>query len=108
MTMLDITFELKPVDGRKSFYGKAVVRQINGKAYLFSYGTPVIRRNRDGSFTRLWAGYSVTTMRHINAFLDHYGAGSMSKSEWLALPVARDYAPLNAAAAYSGTLFPAA
>lgn len=109
MTMLDITFDLKPTDGRKSFYGKAVVRQLNGTATLYSYETPVIRRNRDGSFSRLWAGYSATTMRHVNAFMDHYGAPrGVSKSEWLALPVARDYAPLNAAAAYSGTLFPAA
>ena len=106
--MLDITFELKPTDGRKSFYGKAVVRQTNGAATLYSYGTPVIRLNRDGRFSRLWAGYSATTMRHVNAFLDHYGADGMSKAEWLALPVARDYAPLNAAAAYSGALFPAA
>lgn len=106
--MIDITFKLKPVTQQKSFYKKAIIRQIGRVATLYSYGTPVIRRNRDGSFTRLWAGYSATTMRHINAFLDHYGAAGMSKAEWLRMPVARDYAHLNAAAAYSGALFPAA
>lgn len=38
-------YELSPIDGRNSFYGKALVEIAkNGTETLYSYGTP--RRNR--------------------------------------------------------------
>lgn len=38
-------YELTPVDGRKSFYGKAVVIvEDNGTETLYSYETPIIKR----------------------------------------------------------------
>ena len=38
-------YELIPTDGRKSFYGKAVVIvEDNGTETLYSYNTPIIKR----------------------------------------------------------------
>lgn len=76
------SYELIPTDSHKSFYKKAIVRVTeDGAAYLYSYGTPVIRRNVDGTLTRLWSGYSATTQRHIKAFC------GMNKAEFVAMPV---------------------
>lgn len=62
-------YELSPVDGRKSFYGKAkVIVEDNGTETLYSYDTPIIKREKDGTLIKLWNGYSVTTGRHIAAF----------------------------------------
>lgn len=66
-----ITLELRPTDGRKSFYGKAVVAQSGETVMLFSYNTTVCSYNTTtGDFKRFWSGYSATTMRHVNAFID--------------------------------------
>lgn len=63
------TYELTPTDGRKSFYGKAVVMiEDNGTETLYSYGTPVIKRLVSGELVKLWSGWSATTGRHIQAF----------------------------------------
>ena len=63
------TYNLQPVTGTKSFYGKAKVeRDDEGNETLLSYGTPIIRRTKDGKLVRLWYGWSATTGRHIAAF----------------------------------------
>ena len=65
--------ELKPKDGRKSFYGKALVKWDLDGHTLYSYGTPIIHLQlKTGKIIRYWDGYSVTTMRHINSFMDEY------------------------------------
>ena len=74
-------FELSPKD-RKSFYGKAKVIEDKGVKTLYSYDTPVCKINRSGKFIRLWSGYSPTTMRHINVFLDTYGIDGGGKAWW--------------------------
>lgn len=62
-------YELILTDGRKSFYGKAVVIvEDNGTETLYSYGTPVIKRLVSGELVKLWSGWSATTGRHIRAF----------------------------------------
>ena len=62
-------YELRPTDGRKSFYGKALVRKDDdGSETLFSYMTPIIRRGADGTLVPLWYGWTATTGRHIKAF----------------------------------------
>ena len=62
-------YELIPTDGRKSFYGKAVVIvEDNGTETLYSYGTPSIKRLVSGELVKLWSGGSATTSRHIQAF----------------------------------------
>lgn len=63
------TYELIPTDGRKSFYGKAVVIvEDSGTETLYSYGTPIIKRLVSGELVKLWDGWTATTGRHIQAF----------------------------------------
>lgn len=59
-------YELIPTNGRKSFYGKAIVNENNGEKVLTSYETEVAKIDNKGRFIKLWNDYSVTTMNHIN------------------------------------------
>ena len=80
-------FELKPNNGRKSFYGKAeVIENDNGDIELKSYNT-IVARIRHGRFERLWNGYSATTMNHVNAFIDAFGISGGGKAWWIGLEV---------------------
>lgn len=77
------TYDLIPTDGRKSFYGKAVVVENGGTRTLWSYGTAIVREKKDGSLVRMWSGWSATTGRHIKAFC------GLNKTEFMQLPMAR-------------------
>ena len=91
-------YELMPRDGRKSFYGKAVVVVDNdGNETLYSYRTPIIKRDISGNLERLYGGWSATTGRHIKAFC------GLNKIGFFALP--HDLTPKEKAKAYSGTLY---
>lgn len=60
--------ELYPGTSQKSFYGKAIVRiDKDGTETLYSYGTPIIKRD-GGGLHKLWDGWSATTGKHIKAF----------------------------------------
>ena len=77
-------YYLEPLleQGQKSFYGKAkVFEHADGSAVLVSYGTKIMRRNPDGTYTRLWDSYSTTTGKHIKAF------SGMNKKEFEELPL---------------------
>lgn len=92
------SYELRPVDGRKSFYGKAIVEVDKaGNETLYSYGTAIIKRLVSGELVKLWGGWSATTGRHIAAFC------GLNKAGFMALP----HAPTTyeKAAAYAGTLY---
>lgn len=81
-------YELQPNDGHKSFYGKArVIEKDNGEKVLQSYNTEVCKVTSCGRFVRLWSGYSATTMRHVNSFLDLVGIAGGGKAWWDAQPV---------------------
>lgn len=81
------TYELKPTNGRKSFYNKAeVIERDNGDIELRSYQT-IVARIHNGKFERLWSGYSATTMNHINAFIDAFGISGGGKAWWINLEV---------------------
>lgn len=61
--------ELHPVNGQKSFYGKAVVLTFaDGTEILRSYDTQVLKRTPTGKYLRMWDGWSATTGKHIKAF----------------------------------------
>lgn len=78
---------LIPVDSRKSFYGKAIVKTIPDGVVLQSYNTDVAACI-NGRFIRLWGDYSATTMRHINSFVAYCGLKNVGgKAWWRALPV---------------------
>ena len=62
-------YELKPTDGRKSFYGIAFVEVTETSETLYSYGTPILEKDRKtGIYKKLWSGWSATTGRHIKAY----------------------------------------
>ena len=84
-------FELAPGshDSAKSFYGKAKIVEKGGETVLQSYDTTVCKLDKNGDFVRLWGGYSCTTMRHINAFIEMLGIPGGGKKWWIALPVER-------------------
>ena len=76
-------FNLEPVNGQKSFYGKAkVIETEDGRKQLKSYDTIVCEINARGDFVKLWDGYSATTARHINAFRALYNLPALNKAEW--------------------------
>lgn len=73
-------YELIPTDGRKSFYGKAIVEvEENGTETLYSYNTPIIKRLVSGELVKLWNGWTATTGRHIAAFC------GLNKAEYMNL-----------------------
>lgn len=72
-------YELMPTDGRKSFYGKAVVVvEDNGTETLYSYGTPIVKRLVSGELVKMWDGWTATTGRHIKVFCGLNKAAYMS------------------------------
>ena len=73
-------YELRPTDGRKSFYGKAVVTiDEDGTETLSSYNTPIIKRTVSGELVKLWDGWTATTGRHIKAFC------GLNKAQYMSL-----------------------
>lgn len=76
---------LSPVDGRKSFYGKAYVLPVDGGIALYSYDTKVASCI-NGGIVKHWNDYSATTMRHINSFVQHCGIAGGGKAWWMGLP----------------------
>jgi len=85
-------YELSPMgnDHAKSFYGKAIIiENESGEKVLQSYETEVCKINNNGKFARLWDGYSATTMRHVNSFLDFVGIEGGGKAWWDAQPVSQ-------------------
>ena len=76
------SYELMPTTCRKSFYGKAIVKQFaDGSEVLQSYTTDVLKKTAEGVFIRLWGGWSATTGTHIKSYC------GMSKKEFMALPM---------------------
>ncbi len=76
------TYELMPVNGQKSFYGKATVTiDVEGNETLYSYRTPIITRQKDGTLKRLYEGWTQTTGRHIKAFC------GLNKAAFSKLPI---------------------
>jgi hypothetical protein len=76
-----MVYELKPNNGRKSFYGKAhVIVNPDGSKTLFSYGTAIATLTNGGEYIRHWEGWSSTTGNHIAAFCGY------NKKEYQALP----------------------
>lgn len=79
---------LNPADGRKSFYGKCAVEKRGREYVLQSYETDVAQIDENGHFSRLWPGYSMTTMRHIRAFIAAFPCDfDGSKAAWDAAPI---------------------
>lgn len=54
-------------DARKSFYGKAIVRETEEGSQLYSYGTKVAEIKESKAI--VYGTYSQTTLRHIREYL---------------------------------------
>lgn len=66
-------FDLPCFDGRKSFYGKAKIIELdNGTKQLKSYNTIVGQIDNDKNYVSLWDGKTRTTTRHIKSFKKYY------------------------------------
>jgi hypothetical protein len=74
-------FELQPTNGRKSFYGKALVFLNDRGSVLSSYGLPVARINA-GKFEKLADFYSLTTLIHVNTYRARAGLNKLTRKEW--------------------------
>ena len=61
---------------------RKLLKRTTAKKVLLSYNTEVCKINGNGEFVRLWDGYSVTTMRHVNSFLSFFGISGGGKSWW--------------------------
>ena len=67
--------------------GKAkVIHEDDGSLALKSYNT-IVMRIVNGQPIRTWGGYSATTMRHINEFMQQNGFNNGSKKLWENMPV---------------------
>jgi hypothetical protein len=66
---------------------RAVVISDGNTVYLQSYDTLILASDKlSGDTVKLWDGYSVTTMKHINEYLRlHAGRPGLSKREWEAI-----------------------
>lgn len=80
-------YESTPVNGRKSFYGKAQVVTNNMYTQLYSYDTLVAELNTETNTLHINGWYSRTTANHINSFISGFGLPAMSKKELIKKPV---------------------
>ena len=62
-----------------------IIRDNNYHYVLYSYETPVCSYI-DGTFTKLWSGYSNTSLKHINIFREFVGLEPLSKYDWIMMP----------------------
>lgn len=65
----------------QNFYGKATTETVNNVTYLYSYGTNVAHYNHNENKMTVNGWYSMTTAKHINAFLEYYGFDKCNKKE---------------------------
>ena len=67
---------------------RAVVLNYDVDAVLLKSYKTVVAAIIGGEFVKLWRGYSVTTLKHVNAFLAAYNGKQFNKREWIEYPTA--------------------
>lgn len=80
------TFELIPTNGRKSFYGKAIVKETDNFIVLESYGTEVAGYNKEDRVLEITNNedhLTATTLNHIRSFQEYLDYKPQSKREIL-------------------------
>jgi len=70
----------------KEFNNKATIKTTKTGLILQSYYTDVCEI-KNGDFIKLWDGFSVTTLNHINAFRKMAGLKAISKYEWVMMDI---------------------
>ena len=64
---------------------RAVTIETKDKIFLQSYDTVILSIDKESkTIDKFWNDYSVTTLKHINDFLQPYGK-KFNKKAWLAL-----------------------
>ena len=86
-------------DSRKSFYGKSIVREENGKKILTSYSTDVAFIENGKATVK--GTYSQTTLRHIKEFLIQNGFKADNSKQ-----IMQDYGEVKQEGTKFGTLTP--
>ena len=78
-------------DGARTIDTRSSIRPLDGVPgwVLTSYYTDVAAII-DGTFYRLWDGFSVTTLKHVNTFRAMYGMDALKKRDWIAAPIVVD------------------
>lgn len=69
------------------FNGRACIIPTADGYTLRSYYTDVCAV-RGGRFVKTWEGFSVTTLKHVNAFRAFVGLAPLSKREWIEIKTA--------------------
>ena len=87
--MMTHSYELPCYDGRKSFYGKAVLTEHpDSSVTLTSYTTNICFYNKTRKeLVKLDPVATATTRRHIRSFFKHMGLFPLTNREWDALPL---------------------
>ena len=75
--------DLKPLNGQKSFGGKAQVILVGNIIQLRSFETIVAEYNTKEDIVNVFDWFSSTTAKHINSFLELYGFRNVSKKDIL-------------------------
>lgn len=70
----------------EDFNTRALIIPTESGSILKSYYTEVCKIE-NGEFIRIWEGFSVTTLKHINAYRAHFGFKAISKREWIEMEV---------------------
>lgn len=86
-----VAYEVTPMGYQKSFCGKAWEIPVGDGYELVSYSTKVAKLKFKGGFEyelmRLWGGWSATTMRHVNAWLQWHHMPTITKKHWMEMEV---------------------
>jgi len=81
------TFELRPTNGRASFYWKAIINKYTSEdkkkttSELTSYRALVAKYHHEENRMELFGYYSASTTSHTNAFLDLYWFDNVTKKQ---------------------------
>ena len=75
--------DLKPLNGQKSFGGKAQIIMNDDNIQLRSFETIVAEYNTKENVINVFDWFSMTTAKHINSFLELYGFRNVSKKDIL-------------------------
>lgn len=70
-----------------SFNGRALIIPTESGYILKSYYTEVCKVV-NGEFIKVWDGFSVTTLKHVNIFREFLGLDALNKREWIELEAA--------------------
>lgn len=85
---------------------RAVILPTKTGLVLKSYQTKVVALC-NGEFVKLWDGFSVTTLKHVNALRANGGLSPLTKRAWIEMPTAEYIGGGEYVNPYTGEIFKA-